>query len=106
MGKFYCRNCDVSREFPDLDTALDKFDHAVALSKGRQCPNNNLEDFVWNGVIVAIIKNPDKYKPNVPPKLVERTVRFESKIMDSTKPEVETKPDKPKRTRKSGSVAL
>ena len=72
MGDFYCKNCDIHREFPNLDTALAEFDHAVAIHKGRMCPNNNLEDFLWDGMVVALIKHPERYPTNPSPKLVPR----------------------------------
>lgn len=72
MPDFYCKNCDVHQEFPNLDTALEQFDHAIAIRKGRMCPNNNLEDYHWDGMVVALIKHPERYPTNPAPKLVPR----------------------------------
>jgi len=72
MPDFYCKNCDVHQEFPNLDTALEQFDHAIAIRKGRMCPNNNLEDYHWDGMVVALIKHPERYPTNPDPKLVPR----------------------------------
>lgn len=94
MPDFYCADCDIHKQYPDLDTALSSFDHAVAIRKGRMCPNNNMERFFWDGVSVALIKFPERYPTGANPRLVPREVLGESLI---EKPD-ETKPKKAKKT--------
>lgn len=107
MPDFYCKNCDIHQEFDNLDQALESFDHAIAIRKGRMCPNNNLEDYHWDGMVVALIKHPERYPTNPAPKLVPRadnTIKGDSVIEhpqagnepDFSPKEEKQKPKKPK----------
>lgn len=66
QGIFTCLDCDKSITAKTAEEAIAKFDHAIALTKNRTCPNNP-RNHRWNGLPIP------GYHPDLPKMEAKKT---------------------------------